>query len=58
MTVNTDFSGQLETQGLVTLFYTADEKHLPVRAEADFLLGKVVLEAVKYEPGMRFAGGT
>lgn len=57
VTVNTDFSGSLATRGLVTLFYTSDEKQLPVRAEADFLLGKVVLEAVKYEPGIRFAGG-
>jgi hypothetical protein len=58
VTVTTDFSGSLATKGQVTLFYTADDKHLPVRAEADFVLGKVVLEAVKYEPGMRFAGGT
>jgi hypothetical protein len=41
----------------MTVFYTADDKQLPVRAEAEFVLGKVVLEVVKYEPGMRFAGG-
>lgn len=57
VTVNGDFSGQLSTKGLMTLFYTADDKQLPVRGEAEFLLGKVVLEAVKYEPGMRLAGG-
>lgn len=57
VTVNGDFNDKLATKGLMTLFYTADDKQLPVRAEAEFVLGKVVLEAVKYEPGMRFAGG-
>lgn len=51
VTVNGDFSGKLATQGLMTLFYTADEKQLPVRAEAEFLFGTVRVEAVKYEPG-------
>lgn len=54
VTVNGDFNGQLATKGLMTLFYTADDKQLPVRAEADFLLGKVMLEAVKYAPGRTF----
>lgn len=57
VTVNGDFNDKLATRGLMTLFYTADDKQLPVRAEAEFVLGKVVLEVVKYEPGMRFAGG-
>lgn len=57
VTVNGDFNDKLATKGLMTLFYTADDKQLPVRAEAEFVLGKVVLEVVKYEPGMRFAGG-
>lgn len=57
VTANGDFSGKLATRGLMTVFYTADDKQLPVRAEAEFLLGTIVLEAVKYEPGMRFAGG-
>ncbi len=51
VTVNGDFSGSLKTRGLMTLFYTADEKQLPVRAEAEFLLGTVRLDAVKYEQG-------
>lgn len=54
VTVNGDFNGQLATKGLMTLFYTADEKQLPVRAEAEFLLGKVLLEAVKYSPGRAY----
>lgn len=55
VTVNGDFNGKLETRGLITIFYTADDKQLPVRAEAEFLLGRVVLEAVKYEPGRQWA---
>ncbi len=51
VTVTTDFSGSLKTRGPVTLFYTADEKQLPVRAEADFLLGTVRLDAVSYLAG-------
>ena len=56
VTVNGDFSGKLATQGLMTLFYTTDEKQLPVRAEADFLLGQIRIEAVKYLPGHRYTG--
>lgn len=56
VTVNGDFSGKLATQGLMTLFYTTDEKQLPVRAEAKLLLGNVRVEAVKYEPGRRYTG--
>ncbi len=56
VTVNGDFSGKLATEGLMTLFYTADEKQLPVRAEARLMLGQVRLEAVKYEPGLRSPG--
>ena len=56
VTVNGDFSGKLATEGLMTLFYTADEKQLPVRAEARLVLGTVRVEAVKYEPGRRYPG--
>jgi hypothetical protein len=52
VTVNGDFSGNMATKGLMTVFYTADERRLPVRAEAEFLFGKVRLDAVKYLPGM------
>lgn len=56
ITVNGDFSGKLATEGLMQLFYTADEKQLPVRAEAKLVLGTVKIEAVKYEPGRRMTG--
>ncbi len=56
VTVNGDFTGKLATEGLMTLFYTADEKQLPVRAEAKLMLGYVRVDAVKYEPGRRSTG--
>ncbi|MGV3623427.1 MAG: DUF3108 domain-containing protein [Archangium sp.] len=56
VTVNGAFSGKLATKGLMTLFYTADEKQLPVRAEAEFLLGKIRLDAVKYAQGRVYSG--
>ena len=56
VTVNGDFSGKLATEGLMTLFYTTDERRLPVRAEAKLALGSVRIEAVKYEPGRRMTG--
>jgi hypothetical protein len=56
VTVNGDFNGNMSTKGLITLFYSADEKQLPIRAEAEFLFGTVRLEAIKYEPGWREAG--
>lgn len=56
VTVNGEFNGRLATKGLMTLFYTADDKQLPVRAEAEFLLGKIRLEAVKYLPGRVYTG--
>ncbi len=56
VTVNGDFNGKMVTQGLITLFYTADDKQLPVRAEAEFGFGKVRLDAVSYLPGHRYTG--
>lgn len=56
LSVSADFSGKLATQKQITVFYTADDKQLPVHAEAEFLLGKVVLEATHYEPGSTPAG--
>jgi Protein of unknown function (DUF3108) len=51
VSVNGDFSGSLATKGLMNVYYTADERHLPVRAEAEFVLGTVALDVVKYLPG-------
>jgi hypothetical protein len=55
VTINGDFPGELATRSRIKVFYTADQKQLPVRAEADFALGSVVLEAISYEPGQEAA---
>lgn len=57
VTVNGDFDGKLSTKGLMTIYYSADERQVPVRAEAEFLLGSIVVEATRYEPGRTVAGG-
>jgi Protein of unknown function (DUF3108) len=51
VSLNADFNGQLATRSRVTFFFTADARQLPVRAEADFTLGTVVLEVTEYAPG-------
>ncbi len=56
VTVNGDFNGNMKTAGLITLFYTADDKQLPVRAEAEFGFGKIRIDAVQYLPGHRYTG--
>lgn len=56
VTFNGEFSGKLAAQGLMTIFYTTDEKQLPVRAEAKLALGSVKIDAVKYEAGRRYTG--
>lgn len=55
VSVNGDFTGGLRTRGNMTIWYTADARQLPVRGEAEFFIGAVVLDAVRYEPG-RSAG--
>jgi len=57
VSVNTDFKGSVATKGNIRVYYTADAKQLPVRAEADFVIGSVVADAVQYEPGQIVAPG-
>jgi hypothetical protein len=53
VTMNGDFNGRLETRGLMTLFFSADLHHVPVRAEADFLFGSLRIDAVEFQAGRR-----
>lgn len=55
VTVNGDFPGMLATKDRMKVFYTADQRQLPVRAEAGFAMGSIVLEATRYEPGQESA---
>ncbi len=58
VTVNGEFNGKMATKGLMTVYYTADARQFPVKAEAEFVLGNVVLEATRYEPGNVQGAGT
>ncbi|EAU62028.1 DUF3108 domain-containing protein [Stigmatella aurantiaca] len=51
VTVQTDFSEKLQTRRDITLYFTTDPSHVPVRLEADFVLGTVVAEITEYKPG-------
>lgn len=46
-----EWSGGLATRRALTLWFTDDEVHLPVRFEADLMLGSVVAELKTYYPG-------
>lgn len=58
VTVNGEFNGKMATKGLMTVYYTADARQFPVKAEAEFMLGSVVLEATRFEPGNTQGAGT
>lgn len=48
--MTTEFSGKLSARE-VRMWFTDDEAHIPVRMEADFALGPVVVEWTDYKPG-------
>jgi len=51
MALETQFSGKLEIKKAMNVLYTADAQHLPVRAEAEFLLGSVNAILVSHQRG-------
>jgi hypothetical protein len=53
---NGDFSGKLKTKALISLYLSDDERHLPVRLQADIAFGSVVVDLVKFEPGRTVSG--
>jgi hypothetical protein len=54
----TDFSGKLASKKDITVFFSADDAHVPVRVEAEFLLGTVVAELTDYKAGGQLAVNT
>ena len=51
LNVATDFSGKARTNRLTRVYLTTDASHVPVRIEADFVLGTVEAEIVEYVEG-------
>ncbi|HSP80573.1 MAG TPA: DUF3108 domain-containing protein [Myxococcaceae bacterium] len=53
--VYTDFSGKLKSKRDMNVWLTADERHLPVRLEAELVLGSLVAELTEYHQGRTVA---
>jgi Protein of unknown function (DUF3108) len=49
--ISTDFQGHVATKGNILVYYTADERQLPVRVRAEFVVGSAVADIVQYLPG-------
>ncbi len=51
VSITTDFQGNAATKGNIVVYYSADERQLPVRVRAEFVVGSAVAELVQYLPG-------
>lgn len=51
VSITTDFQGDAATKSNILVWYTADEKKLVVRARAEFVVGNVTADIVRYLPG-------
>lgn len=56
--VNTEFSGNLASKRDMAVWLTADARRLPVRIEAEFILGSLVAELTEYQQGKVVARAT
>lgn len=52
----TEFAGKLAAKRDMFVYFTADPSHLPVRVEAEFLLGNMVAELTDYKAGRNLTG--
>ncbi|XXF75846.1 DUF3108 domain-containing protein [Myxococcaceae bacterium GXIMD 01537] len=55
MRITTSFGGKLESKRDMKAWLTTDALHLPVRIEADFVLGSVVAEITDFKQGREMA---
>lgn len=49
--LQTDFSEKLQTKRDIVAYFTTDSSHVPVRIEAEFVLGSIVADLAEYKPG-------
>ncbi|WP_375766371.1 DUF3108 domain-containing protein [Archangium gephyra] len=56
--VYTEFSGKLASRRDMVAWFTADARHLPVRIEAELVLGSLVAELTEYQQGKIMASAT
>ncbi|HCF60808.1 MAG TPA: hypothetical protein DFS52_22755 [Myxococcales bacterium] len=50
--VQVEFSGQLATKRDLRIFVTDDPRHVPVRMDAEFLIGTLAADLVSYQKGI------
>jgi hypothetical protein len=55
--VQTSFTGKLESKRDMFAYFTTDPAHLPVRIEAEFLVGKIAADLVEFKAGRQLAVG-
>lgn len=53
--VKTQFDGKLASKRDIVAYLTTDPSHLPVRIEADFVVGQIVAELKEYKQGRALA---
>jgi hypothetical protein len=56
--VETAFSGKLQSKRDLFAYLTTDEAHIPVRIEAEFVLGTIRAHLKEYKSGQRYAKAT
>jgi len=53
--LQTDFSEKLQTKRDIVAYFTTDSSHVPVRIEAEFMLGSIVADLAEFKPGRLMA---
>lgn len=50
--VEVAFAGKLASKREIRIFFTDDERHMPVRIDAEFFLGKIAADLASFETGL------
>lgn len=50
--VEVAFAGKLESKREIRIFFTDDERHMPVRIDAEFFLGRIAADLASFETGL------
>jgi len=53
--LQTEFAGGLQTKRDIVAYFTTDASHVPVRIEAEFVLGSIVADLAEYKQGRQMA---
>jgi Protein of unknown function (DUF3108) len=49
--ISTSFAGKLQSRKAIEAYFSADARHLPLRFDADLMLGKMTAELIRFEVG-------